>query len=314
MTTPPLVSIVIPTYNRPALLLETLHSALAQTLNDREIIVVDDGSTDDTPQRLQPYSDRVRVVRQANAGIGAARDRGIAEARGRYVALLDHDDLWAADKLAVQADFMQRHSHCVACTVPWARSGSPQRCAFDASIADDDGVIRRPMWHLARGRLFVMSSSLMFDRERAAGLVHETQRQCIEDTPFHVGLFARGEFGLAGDRILMVYREHSESASRDASHFVKGVAALRARARRGEYARLAPQDRADLDDLIAFLGRTAVVRCALAGRRIDALAAFWRELPHQLRQRRFRFLAAAPWLLTASRPALQRRFGDHAIR
>jgi glycosyltransferase involved in cell wall biosynthesis len=113
----PLVSVIVPAYNSGPLLDETLASVLDQSWKQREIIVVDDGSTDDTPARLARYGPALRVVRQANQGTGAARNAGIRLARGAYVALLDHDDLWLPTKLEVQVDVARRHptSGLVAC-------------------------------------------------------------------------------------------------------------------------------------------------------------------------------------------------------
>jgi len=88
------VSVVIPTFNRASLVVETLESALGQSFDDREIIVVDDGSTDDTRERLKPYRDRISYIRQENKGVNAARNQGLAHASGEYIALLDSDDLW----------------------------------------------------------------------------------------------------------------------------------------------------------------------------------------------------------------------------
>lgn len=97
----PYASIVVPAFNVSATLTETLDSLCAQTFNDFEIIVVDDGSTDGTAALARAYPDaRVRVVRQANRGLAGARNTGIAEARGEIIGFCDSDDLWRAGKLA----------------------------------------------------------------------------------------------------------------------------------------------------------------------------------------------------------------------
>jgi glycosyltransferase involved in cell wall biosynthesis len=98
------ISVVIPTYNRSALIARALESALGQQRPGSEILVVDDGSTDDTERVLAGYGDRIRVVRQANRGGAAARNRGVADARGEWIAFLDSDDLWPRDYLARMSD------------------------------------------------------------------------------------------------------------------------------------------------------------------------------------------------------------------
>ncbi len=107
----PRVSVVIPTYGRGTLVLETLRSVFAQTLADLEIIVVNDGSPDDTRAILSPLSDagRITYLEQVNQGVARARNAGIARAQGQYVALLDDDDLWPPDKLEWQARFLDEH-------------------------------------------------------------------------------------------------------------------------------------------------------------------------------------------------------------
>ena len=101
----PLVSVIIPTYNRGWILNEAIDSVLAQDYKEFELIVVDDGSTDNTRAILETYGQDIIVLRQANKGVSAARNRGIAEAGGQLVAFLDSDDLWLPRKLSRQVDF-----------------------------------------------------------------------------------------------------------------------------------------------------------------------------------------------------------------
>ena len=114
MSAKPLVSVIIPTYNYGRFVTEAVESVLAQVLpdgqayTDYEIIVVDDGSTDDTRERLAPYLDRIRYIYQENRGLSAARNTGIKAARGNFIAFLDSDDLWLPEKLAVQAPVLER--------------------------------------------------------------------------------------------------------------------------------------------------------------------------------------------------------------
>ena len=107
---PPLVSVIIPTYNRAWVLKEAVDSVLAQEFGDFELIVVDDGSTDATAELLAAYADRVRVLRQTNRGVSAARNAGIAAARGKLIAFLDSDDLWLPGKLGRQVEFFNSHA------------------------------------------------------------------------------------------------------------------------------------------------------------------------------------------------------------
>jgi GT2 family glycosyltransferase len=108
----PLVSVVVPSHNRARLLRRTLQSILAQQLRDLEVVVVDDGSTDDTPIVAGSFDPRVVVLRnQRPGGVSAARNRGIEAARGDWVAFCDDDDLWAPDKLSRQIAAAERDCH-----------------------------------------------------------------------------------------------------------------------------------------------------------------------------------------------------------
>ncbi|GIX46766.1 MAG: glycosyl transferase [Candidatus Tectimicrobiota bacterium] len=121
----PLVSVVIPTYNRAAMLREAIASVLAQTYRHWELIVVDDGSQDDTPAVVQAFGSQLTYLRQAHAGVSAARNRGAAAARGELLAFLDSDDLWLPQKLAAQVALLQRRPQVAACYTDeiWVRCG-----------------------------------------------------------------------------------------------------------------------------------------------------------------------------------------------
>jgi len=97
-----LISVVIPVYNCERYLAEAIESILAQTHSPEDIIVIDDGSTDGSAKVVERFSPKVQYHWQCNAGAGAARNRGVAAARGNFLAFLDADDLWAEDKLARQ--------------------------------------------------------------------------------------------------------------------------------------------------------------------------------------------------------------------
>lgn len=103
-----LVSIIIPTFNRAGMLREAIESALGQTYSRYEILVVDDGSTDDTESVVSAYGGPVRYVKRENGGVGAARNTGLAMARGDLVAFLDSDDMWKPSKLEVQVRLFER--------------------------------------------------------------------------------------------------------------------------------------------------------------------------------------------------------------
>jgi glycosyltransferase involved in cell wall biosynthesis len=124
----PLVSVVIPTYNRANLVTEAIESVFQQTYAPIDIIVVDDGSTDNTERVLQPYLPNIRYIKQPNGGLASARNAGMAMAAGDYIAWLDADDLFEPDKIRLQVSFMEAHREVVA-------------VSSDFSAFDKNGVI-----------------------------------------------------------------------------------------------------------------------------------------------------------------------------
>src|SRR6185436_1211829 len=109
MVSDALVSVVIPTYNRAHLVAQTLESVFAQTWPRLQVIVIDDGSKDDTEGAVAPFRDRIRYVKQENAGLAEARNHGMRLASGDFIAWLDSDDLWVPEKIALQMAALQLH-------------------------------------------------------------------------------------------------------------------------------------------------------------------------------------------------------------
>ena len=107
----PLISVVIVTYNRAHFLKDALDSIKRQTFKDYEIILVDDGSTDNTKEIVEMY-EGIHYIYQEHAGISKARNTAVKAARGKWIATLDSDDLWKEEKLQKQVDYLQTHPDC----------------------------------------------------------------------------------------------------------------------------------------------------------------------------------------------------------
>lgn len=114
-----LVSVIVPAYNCAGYVAETLQSVLAQDHAAKEVIVVNDGSKDNTLEILRGFGDRIRIIDQKNAGPPAARNAGLAAARGKYIAFVDADDIWVQGKLLAQAEHLDAHSEVAAVFTKW---------------------------------------------------------------------------------------------------------------------------------------------------------------------------------------------------
>lgn len=115
----PMVSIVMPTYNSSATIVDSINSVQAQSLNDFELLVVDNGSFDNTKELVISFTQRdsrVKLFSCCDKGASHARNYGIKVARGRYIAFIDSDDLWASDKLEKQLQFMSLNNSIISCT------------------------------------------------------------------------------------------------------------------------------------------------------------------------------------------------------
>lgn len=155
------VSVIIPSYNRGDLLGDAIESVLAQSLPPHEVIVIDDGSSDDTEGAIARYADRIRFIRQPNAGVGAARNRGVCEASGQWVAFLDSDDCWLPHFIADCAA-AARADPAAAVVYTTALRWSGQRPLPGGLVGEAAGS--RPLERLLRLRTLCTSSSVVIDR------------------------------------------------------------------------------------------------------------------------------------------------------
>jgi glycosyltransferase involved in cell wall biosynthesis len=211
MNSKPLVSVIIPTYNRAHVVGEAIDSVLAQSYAHIEIIVVDDGSTDETLGRLHSYRDKIRVAQQANAGPAAARNRGIAIARGELIAFLDSDDIWLPPKIERQVNLMARAGESVPCCLcnimmKW-KSGD--RASFDISSLQpsfEEGVWLNPDEVLST-RFVLFNQGIIIRRHvlDKIGAFDESIRY-LEDYEFPLRLSLEGSWAYIGTP-LVVWRE-----------------------------------------------------------------------------------------------------------
>jgi hypothetical protein len=221
------VTVVMPVYNGADFIAAAIDSALAQTYRDLEIVVVDDGSTDDTPAVLARFGSRIRVIRQPNRGLAAARNAGLAAATGRYAALLDADDVW-------EAPFVER-----AVARLEAADESVVGVFSDWLLADRDGHALAGTRHMRRGvfgaRDFLRSapfppSTLTLRRAPvlAIGGFDETLR-AAEDWDLWLRMTAAGGAFLALEQCLCRYRVHEQNWSRDPDRMRIGALAALAK-------------------------------------------------------------------------------------
>jgi len=211
-----LVSVIIPAFNAERHVGQAVDSVLRQTHQDLEVVVVDDGSTDGTVAVVQRFPDRrVRLVCQANGGVASARNRGIRETCGEWVALLDADDYWLPQKIQVQLAEVARRPDLLAVGSFMSYLGEADRPLGVAGMT----VGPREQKLVAEGRLtpFPPGSTALIRREplEALGGFDESLRHnapAVEDLDLISRLATQGEVGCVPE-VLAVYRLHSGSST-----------------------------------------------------------------------------------------------------
>ena len=141
-----MISIVIPLYNKEQSITSTLQTVLKQTYQDFEIVIVDDGSTDHSVEEVKKVIDpRIRLIHQSNAGVSAARNRGIDDARGEYIAFLDADDEWKPDYLKAQYELTLKYTECSVFTCNYEFKDTQEKVTSTIirklPFKDEDGIL-----------------------------------------------------------------------------------------------------------------------------------------------------------------------------
>lgn len=220
----PTVSVAIIAYNKADTLPAAIDSVLRQTYQDFEIIVVDDGSTDDTPRQAAAYGGRIRYIRKENGGTGSARNRGIAESKGDYVAFLDGDDLWLPGKLERQMEAFRREPRILAaqcgvyCVHQDLRVFEARRCRPDRDTLEN---------FLRFRNLPGFSSTVVVRREaleRVGGF--GTDLVILSDWDMACRLARAGTLRSVPE-LLVLYRHYPKNQSRDVGiHIEPGIRSL----------------------------------------------------------------------------------------
>lgn len=239
MIDPPLVSVIIPTYNRATFIPDAIESVLGQTYKHLELIIVDDGSTDETQAVLSHYGDKVRVLRQQNAGPAIARNRGIAVARGDIIAFLDSDDQWLPSKLERQVESLRLAGPEVTCslcncTVHYANGTKTSTFAIADTIPEcETGIWLNPA-EVLLNRFVMFNQAVAIRREvlERVGYFDETLKFGEDyDLPFRLAM--EGPWTILRDE-LVAYHEASpgswaKAALREEVHLRKDLVRIRER-------------------------------------------------------------------------------------
>ena len=221
----PLVSAVIVTYNKAGTVAASIESALHQTYPHLEIIVVDDGSTDETASRVKAFGSQVRYLPKKNGGTASARNLGTAQARGEYIAFLDGDDLWLPRKLEIQMEAFRKEPSLVGVQCS-AYCVDDQLRLFEerACHPRQDTLLDFLLFH----NLPAFASAIVAKREILVELGgFETDLVILSDWNMVCRLSRRGTLRSVPD-FLVLYRQYPNNQSRDVSiHLWSGVRSLR---------------------------------------------------------------------------------------
>ena len=206
----PLISIIIPSYNCELYIAEAIESVLQQQDCHYEIVIIDDGSTDNTKEVLEPYQQKIRYIPQQNQGVAAARNHGIAQARGELVAFLDADDYFMPGKLSAQAKLFRQDPSLGIVHSGWQRVDAHGNKLLDVRPWENIPTLELEDWLRWKP---VLPSAMMFRREWLEYVDGFDPRfPPAEDTELILRMALKGCKATWLKEITVYYRQHPESA------------------------------------------------------------------------------------------------------
>lgn len=302
----PFFSVIITAYNRAHLVPATITSVLTQTFSDYEVILVDDGSTDDLVGAVHPFRNRIRVFQQPNGGPGPARNLGIRQAAGTYCAFLDGDDLWYPWTLGVMADIIESNSS------PALIVGKSRPFFHDAEVIADvqaPTAVRTFTDYFASARhsFWIGGSALVVKTAdlRTAGCF--TQERIIsDDLDVCLRVGDRHGFVVVDYPLTFAYRRHSQNVSNSLDRILPSIRYLVTQEQSAAYAG-GPARRHARQRIVCRHARPWALAAAKSGQLRTAWDLFRRILPWCIREGRGRFICGflacfSLALLSRSRP------------
>lgn len=291
-------SVIIPVYNRAGTVCDAIDSVFDQSLEDFEVIVVDDGSTDETAKTVkEQYGSEVQLIRQENKGPGAARNRGIEAARGEYVTFLDSDDVWFPWTLAVFGRAIRRNKPVsfVAGTHEEATSRKSRRPQLETGLDDYEdqwwpdyytAAENRPLW------IGMPAVAIRLDVLRSVGRF-PTARTNAEDSELWMRLGTASGFVRVREPSVFAYRRGQDSQVRDLHKTFRGLKKMIERERQGEYPG-GDSRRIQRYKVLTRHTRAASLSLARAGHFEQACFLYKKTIWWNWRLRRLKYLVGAP--------------------
>ncbi len=291
----PTISVVIPTYNRAELVADCVRSVISQTAEPLEIIVVDDGSTDDTAEVLCKFQDRITYVSQDNAGPGAARNNGIRRATGDYIAFIDSDDLWTPWTIEVIQQILGRES---APTIVLLRRMEFETSVDLESLNREDLVVRdyQDFFDYGDGGALFGSGVLVVRRNTVMEVGgFTTHLMCAEDLDLGMKLGVASGLASIESPIMVCIRRTPSSLTRSASAAFKGMQFLYEQEAKKAYPG-GEQRKWQRRSFLTFMARGKSIQMLLAKRRGAAWKLYFDSLWWHIRLGKFSYLLVFPFI------------------